>query len=42
MTVPTTEIAEGTATRVTARVVAEAAERLSAPSTVVSLSLIHI
>lgn len=36
MTVPTTDIAEGTATRVTARVVAEAAERLSAPSTVVS------
>jgi putative nucleotidyltransferase with HDIG domain len=31
----TTEITEGTATRVTARVVAEAAERLSAPSTVV-------
>ena len=36
MTVSTADIAEGTGTRVTARVVAEAAERLSAPSTVVS------
>ena len=36
MSVPTTDAPDGTATRVTARVVAEAAERLSAPSTVVS------
>jgi putative nucleotidyltransferase with HDIG domain len=36
VTVSTADIAEGTGTRVTARVVAEAAERLSAPSTVVS------